>query len=118
MSTRLVDIATAYATQTTTEKKGKSEWVVYNTDQKEIYRLPGEWSEKQVMTAIHFAREFETIAFNKGINFQKSKNPKTIKTLQQMVMNLTTEKKVIMDRNEVLANEIDKLNIELNKLTF
>ena len=109
-----IDLQTAYATQTITESDGKGEWVIYNIDKKEIYRLPKEWTEKQVMTAIHLGRKFELIAFNKGIEFQKSKNPETIKTLQSMVVNLTADKDIMKKENIKLSDELDKLTLKYN----
>lgn len=109
-----IDLQTAYATQTITEGKGKSEWIVYNTEKEEIYRLPADWSEKQVMIAIHLGRRFELIAFNKGVEFQKSKNPETIKTLQKMVVQLTKDKELMKAENIKLANELDKLTLKYN----
>lgn len=110
----LVDLATAYATQTTTEKNGKGEWIVYNTKKLEIYRLPADWTEKQVMTAIHFARKFELIALNAGVEHQKTKIPSDLKNLQKMVTNLTAERKILVNRNGELANELERLNEELD----
>jgi len=112
-----MQLQTAYATQLTTEENGKGEWVVYNTKQEEIYRLPANWSEKQVMIAIHLGRKFELAAFNKGVEFQKSKNPETIVSLQKMVKNYESDRKQIVDRNIMLANELDKLNTKFEILT-
>ena len=41
-----IELQTAYATQTTTEYDGKGEWIVYNTDKKEIYKLPNSRRDK------------------------------------------------------------------------
>jgi len=109
-----IDLQTAYATQTITEQNGKSEWIVYNTEKEIIYRLPADWTEKQVMAAIHLGRKFELIAFNKGVEFQKSKNPETIKTLQRMVVGLTSDKEMMKKENIKLANELDKLTLKYN----
>ena len=110
----LIDLQTAYATQTTTEENGKGEWVVYNTEEKEIHRLPKEWNERQIMAAIHLGRKFELIAFNKGIEFQRSKNPETIKTLQKMIISLTNDKEIMKKENIKLSNELDKLTLKYN----
>ena len=109
-----IDLQTAYATQTTTESNGKGEWVVYNTEKEIIYRLPADWTEKQVMAAIHLGRKFELIAFNNGVEFQKSKNPATIKTLQKMVIDLTSDKELMKKENIKLSNELDKLTLKYN----
>ena len=109
-----IELQTAYVTQTTTEENGRGEWVVYNTDKKEIYRLPKDWTEKQVMTAIHLGRRFELIAFNKGVEFQKSKNPETIIALQKIVVTLTRDKELMKNENIKLSDELDKLTLKYN----
>lgn len=106
-----IDLQTAHVTQTTGEN-GRRDWIVYNEAREDIYRLPKEWSEKQVMDCIHFARKFELEAFNKGIAFQKSKNPETIKTLQAMVVNLTAEKEIMKQENVKISDELDRLIIK------
>jgi len=112
----LMELQTAYATQLTTEQDGKGEWIVYNNKKQEIYRFPANWNEKQVMAAIHFGRRFELIAFNKGVEFQKSKNPQTIVSLQRMVKNYESDRKQMIERNTLLADELDKLNIKFETL--
>ena len=83
---------------------------------RKIHELPSDKTEKEVMELIRFGRKFELIAFNAGIEFQKAKNPETIKTLQEMVLKLREDKQQIMARNEMLANELDKLNIKFENL--
>lgn len=113
-----IDLQTAYATQTTNEPVGKGEWIVYNTENEIIFRLPKEWTEKEVMFVIHFGRKFELIAFNKGVEFQKEKNPETIKSLQKMVVSFEEDRKHIVNRNITLSNELEKLNEQLDLLTI
>ena len=113
---RLYDLATCHATQTDAEGKPLSEWIVKNEEAEEIYRLPKEWDEKTVMAAIRFAREFEAKAFNKGVTYQKEKQPQQMKELQQMVVKFEGERKIMKDRNIELANELEKLNIQLDKI--
>jgi len=115
---KLVELATAYATQTTTERNGKGEWVVYNTAKEIIFRFPKGWTEKEVMFVIHFGRKFELIAFNKGVNFQKDLNPKKMKALQDMVSNFEGDREQMISRNKMLAGELEKLNEQLDKLTI
>ena len=114
---RYIDLQSAYAT-ITTDNGIESEWIVYNADKKKIYELPSGWTEKQVMTAIHLGRKFELIAFNAGADLQKRKVPKTIKDLRSMVVQLAADKDIILNRNILLANELDKLNRELDEITF
>ena len=109
---------TAYVTQTTTERDGKTEWIVFDKDQKIIGRLDKNLDERQAMAFLHFARPFETAAFNRGSEFQKTLIPQTIRTLQSMVKNFEGEREVMRKRNIELANELEKLNLELDKLTI
>jgi len=108
-----MDLQTAYATQLSDEN-GKGEWVVYNTDKVEIYKLPSDWTEKQVMTAIHLGRKFELQAFNNGVIFQKHKAPEEIKDLRNIVKNLSADREMIINENMKLANELDKLTLKYN----
>ena len=110
----LIELQTAYATQLTTEE-GKGEWVMFNTEKEEIYRLPKDWTEKQVMVAIHLARKFELLAFNKGVQFEKDKRPQEIKNLQAIVKNLNAEKQLLVKSNNELATELDNLITKYEK---
>ena len=114
---RLGELQTAYATQL--NHLGKAgDWIVYNEDKEELWRFPAHWDEKTVMAAIKLGREFEMKAFNRGVNFQKSKNPQAMKDLQKLVANNQEERQAIINRNEVLANEIQNLNEQLDRLTI
>lgn len=110
-----VDLASAYAQQLTNDGK-KGEWIVYNQKKEKIHSFPKDKNEKEVMELIHFGRKFELLAFNAGIEFQKAKVPETITTLQKMVMKLTNNNKEMTARNEMLANELDKLNLKFENL--
>ena len=114
---RLGELETAYATQLT-HKGQKGEWVVYNEDRKELHRFPATWDEKTVMKVIHFGRAFEMKAFNRGVQFQKDKNPKKIKDLESIVKRNESDRVGMVNRNEMLANEIDNLNKQLDRLTI
>lgn len=114
---RHIDLQTAYATQLSVHGD-KQEWVVYNVDKEEIYRLPKTLTEKQVMLAIHLGRKFELLAFNAGAALQKTKIPSTMRDLQGMVKTLTSDAKLMRDRNIMLANELEKLNKQLDEITF
>lgn len=108
-----MELQTAYATQLSDEN-GKGEWFIYNTDKVEIYKLPKEWTEKQVMGAIHLGRKFELQAFNNGVIMQKNKAPEEIKDLRSIVKNLSADREMIINENMKLANELDKLTLKYN----
>jgi len=79
-----VDLQSAHVTQLTTEKDGKSGWKVRkNITDDFLYELPGHFSEKDVFTVLDFARKFELIAFNAGIQFQKKITGKKVNTMSQ-----------------------------------
>lgn len=109
---RIADLETSHVTQTTHEKNGKGPWVLYNEERVEIHRFPKEWNEKQVMTAIHFGRKFERIALNAGIDFQRKKNPQEIVDLQVIVGRQRVDIQTLKERNDMLANELDKLTLK------
>lgn len=111
---RLVDLQTAYVTQHTTEN-GKQDWIVYNEDKEQIAILPKELDERQAISYLHFARRFELVAFNKGVQFQKDKVPSDMKELQKLVKQLTLEKEEMKNYNIKLANELDKLTLKYEK---
>jgi len=108
-----MELQTAYATQFSYED-GRGEWIVYNAEREEIYKLPADWTEKQVMTAIHFGRKFELQAFNNGVVMQKNKAPSEIIDLRNIVKTLSLDKEKILSENIKLANELDKLTLKYN----
>ncbi len=57
---------TAHATQLDGDN-GKSNWIVRDSSGKQdLFELDKSMTEKQVMAAIHMARKFELIAYDKG----------------------------------------------------
>lgn len=106
----------AYAQQLTVEGK-KREWVVYDKDINKLWTFPKEWNEKAVMSAIKLGREYETKAFNRGVEYQKSMNPDTIRNLQELVRRYSDEREGMIKRNEMLSNELDRLNKQLDTIT-
>jgi hypothetical protein len=102
----LIDLQTAYVTQLTTEDKGKGDWVVYNEDKIELYRLPADWDEKTVMAVIHFARKFELEAFNRGIEFWKQRANSLFENERMMYK---AQFEALKDENNRLAEKLDEL---------
>jgi len=102
------DLSTAYATQLD-GNEGKTEWVVYNKNEEAIHTLPIDWTEKQVMTAIHLGRKFELKSFNEGITFRKVQEHKEIDNLKAIIRNLQAEKDMLIKENDKITTEIDKL---------
>lgn len=91
-----IDLQSAHVTQITSEKEGKGDWLVrQNMTSKDLYTLPSNLSDKDVFTILEFARKFELIAFNAGIEFGKDGNRKRLK--------------LAINENEKLASVLDKL---------
>ena len=91
-----IDLQSAHITQYTTEQDGKSAWKVrQNITSKDLFEFPGHLSEKDIFTCLEFARKFELIAFNTGIQFQKDVQKEQIQIARQ--------------ENERLAAALDKL---------
>lgn len=106
---RIVDLATAYVTQVTSEESGKGEWILYNTDEEEIHRFPKHWDEKTVMKAIHFGRKFELIAMNAGADFEKKYQPIKMDELHKMINRLNKEKQIVINENIRISEELNRL---------
>lgn len=66
-------------------------------------------SDKGIMDILHFARKYELIAFNTGIQFGKEEQRKVSKTI---IDNLNENIEELLFRNNELATALDK---ELNK---
>lgn len=93
----LIDLQNAHVTQITNETIGKSAWKVrQNITSKDLHELPANLNEKDVFACLDFARKFELIAFNVGINYQK-----------QMVNN---QVQILEQENNRLAIIIEKLS--------
>ena len=98
-----------HATQIITEENGKSKWIVKNSDES-VYQLPAHWDEKDVMTAIHFARYFERKAYEQG---KKEVLELKDSQIQSLTMNYNRLINELRDQNIKLANIIEKhLNFE------
>lgn len=92
----LVDLANAHVTQTKTDKSGKSQWSVEaNETNKVLAKLDANYTEKQVFEILGFARKYELIALNIGIDFGKDMSDKhwqDIETkLKRVISELTAE---------------------------
>lgn len=67
----LIDLQNCHATQITHDGV-KGEWRVRkNITSEDLYTLPGTISDADLQSCLDFARKFERIAFNAGIEFQK-----------------------------------------------
>ena len=98
-------LQSCHATQLSSDD-GISSWIVKDSENNPIYELPLHWTEKDVMAAIHFARHFEMIAYNKGIEsiskYEKNKMT-TMKTTYDGMIGFLKEE------NMKLSNMIEQL---------
>ena len=102
----LIFLQNAHVTQYT-EKNGKSNWKVRkNITSEDLYELPGEWSEKQVFAALHFARDFELVAWNEGIQFGKNWNTTAFQQREDQFKKVIIELK---EANERLSEKLGSL---------
>ena len=88
-------------------KDGKTDWSIeQNINNNQLGILPRKLSEKEVFSVLAFARKYELIAFNAGIQLQKNKHNDylyaQIKEQKAIVKELTQE-------NEKLALVLDNL---------
>ena len=103
----LIDLQNAHVTQFTNETSGKSAWKVRkNITNEDLFDLPKDLCEKDVFTILDFAKKFELIAFNKGINFQKEQSNKIINQQRQ---EFDTRITLARQENERLANKLGQL---------
>ena len=93
----LIHLQHAHVTQITNNEIGKSAWKVrQNITSNDLAELPANLSEKDVFTVLDFARKFELVAFNAGIQFQKHQQSNIVNNL--------------MNENKRLSIIIDKLS--------
>lgn len=100
----IIELANCHITQTT-NKGVKSDWKVKKENGEDIAELPKEFTERQAMKVIHFARKFELEAFNIGIRFGKNiKKPELLKDEKSKLLKVIAE---LTDANTVLAEKLD-----------
>ncbi|RLD00697.1 MAG: hypothetical protein DRI46_06805 [Chloroflexi bacterium] len=99
-----IDIQHCNVHQTTLEGV-KSDWVVRkNITGEPLYSFPGHYDEQTIFLFLDFAKKFELIAFNAGINFQKRKQNLALKEDNRVLkLNLAGAIK----RTEQLSNMVE-----------
>jgi hypothetical protein len=102
--TPLIDLATAHVTQTKRQGQPKSKWYVRkNITGEDLATLRPTFNEEEVFEILDFARKFELIAFNAGIQFQKKLSNAYYKNL------LDGHKRVIHELTAANTKLADKL---------
>lgn len=99
MNDPLVDLANCNAFQEDGDQ-GKTDWLIRkNKSGETLFVLPKHLKDNDVFTILDFARQYEVIAFNAGIEFaKKQKNV----SMHNHIAALTSE-------NEKLANKLVQL---------
>ncbi len=106
LQTELVQLQAAHVTQLT-NKGIKGDWKVReNITSSDLFTLPKKFTEKDVFTILDFARKFELVALNAGVNFQKGKQNEY---LLSQIENLKRAIAELAGENERLAEALDNL---------
>lgn len=108
MTTELIDLQSANATQLSANGV-KSDWKINkNVSGAILQTFPSTVSDELLFSILDFARKYELIAFNEGINFQKGKENEvlaaTVAELQQANAFLIAENSRLADALEVHHN--------------
>ena len=100
----MIDLQSAHVTQLTNEGV-KGEWKVRkNITSEDIHTLPAHLSDEQVFGILNFAKKYELIAFNAGIEFQREKQKVF---LRDKISGLETLLKDFTEENIRLAELLD-----------
>jgi len=101
----LIDLQTAHVTQGTTDNV-KTMWVVKkNITSERLGDLPKGFTEAEVFHVLDFARKYELIAFNSGIQHAKSLANGVLK---EEILTLRKEIIELSKNNEYLADVLEK----------
>ena len=101
----LIDLQHAHVTQETTSGV-KGDWFVRkNISSEDLYTLPATISDKDVFIVLRFARQFELVAFNAGIDFQKGKQNAL---LRDQNIALAAQLEAAVAHSEMLAERVEK----------
>ena len=103
--TDLIDLQAAHVNQGTKDNV-KSMWVVRkNITSERLGDLPKRFTEAEVFHVLNFARKYELIAFNAGIQHAKSLANGILK---EEILTLRSEIKALSENNEYLAKVLEK----------
>ena len=102
----LIQLANCNAHQLTKDGK-KGDWIIReNITDAELFRFNGRISDEDMFAIMKFARQYELIALNTGIQHQKGRQDKT---LEEANMRLLEESRSILAHNEFLAETVERL---------
>lgn len=102
----LVVLATAHVTQLTSDQVGKGPWrVSANKTNEVLAALDANYTEKQIFQILDFARKYELIALNVGIDFGKEFSDAHWKEIEKKLKRVISE---LTAENDRLAGILEK----------
>lgn len=102
----MIDLQHSHVTQSLTGHK-KSPWSVQqNITNKELAQLPAHLTDDVVFAIMRFAKKYELLAFNRGIEFGKDVQ---MAVYQPLIDQLNKKIKLGREENERLAEALDRL---------
>ncbi len=113
--TILIDLAQSCVQQLTHRERGKLDWQVFNDDGEQIYTLDSKYNEKQIFEIQDYAKKFELIAFNVGIDFMKDKKNKEMQELKAKYDAVIKEMRIENEKVVEKLNVFIGLSIEDNE---
>lgn len=103
----LVDLANAHVTQTKDSQGRKSTWSVEaNITNEVLAKLDSKYTEVQVFELLDFARKYELVALNAGIQFQKGISDTYWKDIESKLKRVIEE---LTAENDRLAGLLEDL---------
>lgn len=81
------------------------QWCVVSKGGEQLWLLPADFTEKDVMCAIRMGREFELKAFNVGIQFGKEA---ALGVVNARVKQLESQLLSMIEMNKQLSDELDR----------
>lgn len=103
----LVDLANAHVTQLTGSDQKKTQWSVEANGTNEVLaKLDSKYTEAQVFEILDFARKYELISLNAGIQFQKGISNAYWETIEKKLKRVISE---LTDENNRLSGILESL---------
>ena len=102
----LIPLQIAHVNQYTTDINGKSQWEVQENKTNNILAiLPKELTDSQMFSVLKFARKFELLAFNIGMDNMKEVLTISFNTEKSKLLRVIKELEIA---NGKLANKLEK----------
>jgi hypothetical protein len=102
----LIDLQSAHATQLTNSGI-RGDWVIKkNITGESLQAFPGTIDDSTMFGILNFAKEYELIAFNEGIKFQKGKDNEFLSAQIKTLKGVNQE---LADENIRLASILENL---------